>query len=583
MKLPYYPIGIIVLCMLVLVALYGMNSISSSALTAHLAGTWYEGTPAKLKKQLLDIDELAKKQYGFSMTKHLVDEEEQQRYIFSRNPFPVKAVVVPHAGYSYSGAVAAGAYQAVDPHLIKRVIVLAPIHERLSQSFVVTKATQYCIPGSAVTLDDASAKKIATQNNVVVDDSVFNNEHSFEMQVPLLAHYFPDAIILPILIGAVTSEDIDSFVPVIQSLVDNQTLLVISSDITHYGPRFGGITYDDHIPQRIALKDSAFLLALEKGDSAKIEAMYANGMLSVCGINHIRVLMRLMRHSWFAGTVLRVVAYDTSADTDNMVTYAGCIVAEDKYMQILNQWEQDELLKYARRVLGKESDNRTYGKNFSIDTPTYQYLRQALHGRSSSTVSFGQSDMSALPLVHMRLLSRLGAFVTLSSVVLDERIIQACVGRVITDKTLLSTIHDITRTAAVSNNRSTPLTLNELDSMDIEISLLTPPRPVGNYTDIMVGAHGIVLHKKNQEGIDITQALFLPQETFDNDMKPVEYWLSRLSEKAGLSSDGWQESDVSFEVFEAVRFSDALSKVLNNTLGYVPHGLYEQNVPVFNE
>ncbi len=543
MKVQYRGVGIILFFSFLLIGIYAVNSVSRVTLTAHLVGTWYEGNPTDLKKQLLSIDAAA-----------------QDRYVFSQAPFPVNAVIVPHAGYDYSGVVAAGVYKAVDSRMIKRIVVLAPIHVGEPYGFVVTKATKYLIPGAEVTLDYASAKKLATKNDVVVDDTVFNTEHSFEIQLPLIAHYFPDAIVLPILVGPVTSDAIDAFLPALQSVLDGQTLLVISSDITHYGPRFGGIRYYHNVAETIALKDSFFMLALERGDNEEIQDLEENGKLSACGINPIKVLMRLMRNLSFPNAVLRLVAYDNSSshsgDRANVVTYAGCIVAEDTYLQSLNRWEKSALLQYAHRVLRNEFKDLLTEDDFFMDNFAFGQIYLALNSFSAQEIAPGELDMHLLPFLHTRLLNKMGAFVTLYSRINGEKTLRGCIGTLAAQQPLVWTIHDMVRAAAVNDTRFTPVTLSELDAISIEISLLTPPRPIDTYKDIILGKHGVVLHKKNNAGIDVASALFLPQVAREHDMRTVEEMLGHLSQKAGLDVNGWQAPDVSFEVFEAEYFSD---------------------------
>ncbi|MEW6681246.1 MAG: AmmeMemoRadiSam system protein A, partial [bacterium] len=138
-----------------------------------------------------------------------------------------------------------------------------------------------------------------------------------------------------------------------------------------------------------------------------------------------------------------------------------------------------------------------------------------------------------------------GAFVTLHT---KEGILRGCIGYILPHKPLYQAIIDNAISAAVHDYRFPQVSYGELSSLKIEISVLTPPKKIGTYTEIILGKHGVVLSKEG------CSAVFLPQVALEQGWTREET-LTHLSLKAGLPPDAWKK-DCQFEVFEAEVFSE---------------------------
>ena len=138
-----------------------------------------------------------------------------------------------------------------------------------------------------------------------------------------------------------------------------------------------------------------------------------------------------------------------------------------------------------------------------------------------------------------------GAFVTLTK----NHNLRGCIGYIISDMPLHKTIEDAARQAAIGDPRFPQLTEEEFSQIEIEISILSEPFPMGSYDDIIVGTHGLILTEQGQRG------LLLPQVPIEHNMNKEEY-LSALCEKTGFHSSFWKERTLNIEMFTANVFSE---------------------------
>ena len=147
-----------------------------------------------------------------------------------------KAIIVPHAGYIYSGAVAANAYRSLSAvrEQIRRVVVLGPAHRAPVRGFVLPAAQAFSTPLGEVPLSRLDWLMLQTRNDVYVDDQPHAQEHCIEVQLPFLQTMLGSFSMVPILVGDASD---DSVAEVLEALWGGpETLIVISSDLSHYLP-----------------------------------------------------------------------------------------------------------------------------------------------------------------------------------------------------------------------------------------------------------------------------------------------------------------------------------------------------------
>jgi AmmeMemoRadiSam system protein B len=193
---------------------------------------FYEGNPDKLKAQ---VDECCEKAEKHNPKGRLV------------------AAVVPHAGYGFSGRCAGSVYRLIEAGDYDRVIILGPYHGRgpgphfRGISLPENDITHHRTPLGDVPLDLEACSKLVDNKGFAGVAGTDRREHSLEVQLPFLQRRAGDFELVPLLCDVITDEQIDGFAEAIAPLVDDRTLILASSDFTHYGPNFGFIPFRDNV------------------------------------------------------------------------------------------------------------------------------------------------------------------------------------------------------------------------------------------------------------------------------------------------------------------------------------------------
>ncbi|NLF53358.1 MAG: AmmeMemoRadiSam system protein B [Thauera phenolivorans] len=223
-----------------------------------------------------------------------------------------KAVIVPHAGYVYSGPVAAAAYAALAPlrAIVRRVVLLGPAHRVWVDGFALPAAQSFRTPLGEVLLSRPDWLALQSRGDVVVDDAPHAFEHCLEVQLPFLQTVVESFVLVPLLVGNASSEAVAE---VLESLWGGpETLIVISSDLSHYHPYAAAQALDRVTVDRV--------LAL-RPDLDHEQA---------CGATPINGLLHLARRHHLAPTLLDLRnSGDTAGDRSSVVGYASIAFSED--------------------------------------------------------------------------------------------------------------------------------------------------------------------------------------------------------------------------------------------------------------
>jgi AmmeMemoRadiSam system protein A len=171
--------------------------------------------------------------------------------------------------------------------------------------------------------------------------------------------------------------------------------------------------------------------------------------------------------------------------------------------------------------------------------------------RESIRSLFAKADIPVVDYTtYPNLKLKAGAFVTLK--INNE--LRGCIGFITSEQPLFDTICEVAKHAAVQDPRFTPLTPQEFNSVQIEISVLSPMKKISDYTEIKIGEHGLLVEEGYHRG------LLLPQVATENDYS-VEQFLTSICMKAGLSPNLWQRKKLNLKVFTALVFNEERSKV----------------------
>ena len=473
---------------------------------SQLAGQWYPADKAQLEADLESYFAKAPAQL----------------------PENVHALILPHAGYPYSGPIAAAAVKSVAGETFSRVIVMGPSHGLPMQNVAnVPDVTHYATPLGEVPLDVELINALKKYPQFRTIRGADETEHSVQIEIPLLQHALGEFTLVPIVVGQLDEPTTREMGRILAGLIDANTLVVASSDFTHYGPRFGYVPFKDDLAANLKKLDMGAWDAIANKDLEAFAQYIDKTGATICGRNPIGILLAMLPKDFEA----HQVAYDTSGnltgDYENSVSYlsaafsgawpAGENVAAPAAAPtgLLSDEDKALLLKLARGVLEEHVTN----------------------GGDATPETLGIKLTPGMQRV-------MGAFVTLN----ENGELRGCIGEIFPRRPLYKAVMDHAVNAAVNDPRFQPVKADELPRIEMDISALTEPRPVAGYNDIVIGKHGMVLEKGGRS------AVFLPQ------VAPEQGWtldetLSHLARKAGLPPDAWKDG-ASFTVFEAIVFSE---------------------------
>jgi AmmeMemoRadiSam system protein B len=220
-----------------------------------------------------------------------------------------KALISPHAGYQYSGPVAASAYARVDPEGIRRVVLLGPAHRVAVRGLAAPCAVAFATPLGPVALDRQALDAVARLPQVERSDPAHALEHSLEVQLPFLQRVLGSFELVPLVVGAAEAEEVDE---VIEALWDGrETLVVVSSDLSHY--------LDYETARRLDARTSRAIEALAP-DALDLDQ--ACGCIPVQGL-----LLAARRHGLHARAVDVRNSGDTAGPKDRVVGYGAYVLA----------------------------------------------------------------------------------------------------------------------------------------------------------------------------------------------------------------------------------------------------------------
>ena len=432
----------------------------------------------------------------------------------------VAAVIVPHAGYYFSGNVAASAYMAIDvkkPY--KRIFLLGPSHhEWLDGASVNTEADYYATPLGNVKVDHETAVALTNTDGTDKTDSVFryrpkahDREHCLEVQLPFLQRRFKEVPpIVPIVISTNEYDKLKQIAEVLKPYFTDENLFVISSDFSHYP------SYEDACEV-----DTKTGKAIETGNVEEfIATLHANARsgkrnlaTSACGEFAIITLMLMLDNQY----EVKHLIYQNSGDIDNH--------------------DHSRVVGYhSFAILRKDSTSFTLSgaDKKALKDIAFNSIRDSLDGKPIAQPILN-SQFSILN-------SKCGAFVSLHK----HGRLRGCIGHFGEDYPLHEMVAEMARAAAFEDPRFMPVTRDELDDLDIEISVLTPMRRIQSLDEFELHRHGIYIKKGYRSGT------FLPQVANEVNWTKEEFVGHCSQDKAGLGWDGWRDAEL--YVYEAIVF-----------------------------
>ena len=431
----------------------------------------------------------------------------------------VAALIVPHAGYYFSGNVAAAAYQSIPDNVqYKRIFLLGPSHhEWLDGASVNTEYDYYATPLGNVKVDVETARLLTNTDGTDKTDSVFfysprahDREHCLEVQLPFLQRRLKDVPpIIPIIISTNDYHKLQRIAEALKPYLTEENLFIISSDFSHYPKYEDACEVDARTGKAVESGDvERFIAQLEENARGGVK----NLATSACGELAIATLMLMMQDG---GYEAKHLLYQNSGDIDNhdhsrVVGYHAFAVLRKSEFS-LNDEE--------KRIL----------KDIALTS-----IKDSLEGKRIAQPIFN-SQFSIFN-------SKCGAFVSLHK----QGRLRGCIGHFGEDVPLHEIVAEMARAAAFEDPRFMPVTRDELDDIDIEISVLTPMRRIQNLDEFELHRHGIYIRKGYRSGT------FLPQVADEVNWTKEEFVSHCAQDKAGIGWDGWRDAEL--YVYEAIVF-----------------------------
>ena len=427
----------------------------------------------------------------------------------------VAALIVPHAGYYFSGNVAATAYMSIPADKpYKRIFLLGPSHhEWLDGASVNTEADYYATPLGLVKVDHETALRLAKANHVFsYYPKAHDREHCLEVQLPFLQRRFgEDAMppIVPIIISTNDFRKLQQIADVLKPYFTDENLFIVSSDFSHYPSYEDAYEVDAKTGKAIETGDVEQFIAVleENARSGK-----RNLATSACGELAIATLMLMMNNTYEVHHLL----YQNSGDIDNhdlsrVVGYHAFAMVRATTSQTfsLSDEEKRKLKEIALTSIRDSLDGRRIAESKGL-TKTLE--------------------------------SKCGAFVSLHK----QGRLRGCIGHFGEDTALHEIVAEMARAAAFEDPRFMPVTKEELNDIDIEISVLTPMRRILSLDEFELHRHGIYIRRGYRSGT------FLPQVADEVNWTKEEFVSHCAQDKAGIGWDGWRDAEL--YVYEAIVF-----------------------------
>ena len=428
----------------------------------------------------------------------------------------VAALIVPHAGYYYSGNVAATAYMSMPKDKpYKRIFLLGPSHhEWLDGASVNTEADYYATPLGHVKVDHETALRLTDSDSVFsYQPKAHDREHCLEVQLPFLQRRFGENVmpsIVPIIISTNDYQKLKRIANVLKPYFTEENLFVISSDFSHYPSYEDACEVDAKTGKAIETGNVEQFIAVLEENSRSGKRNLAT---SACGELAIATLLLMMDRTYEVKHLL----YQNSGDVDNqehnrVVGYHAFAILRGASQEFVLSDEEKKILKEIALTSIKDS---LAGKPIAQPILNSQY-----------------------PVLN----SKCGAFVSLHK----QGRLRGCIGHFGEDVPLHEIVAEMARAAAFEDPRFMPVTKDELEDIDIEISVLTPMRRIQSLDEFELHRHGIYIRRGYRSGT------FLPQVADEVNWTKEEFVSHCAQDKAGIGWDGWRDAEL--YVYEAIVF-----------------------------
>ena len=456
----------------------------------------------------------------------------------------VVALVSPHAGYMYSGQVAAYGYSLVRGKEFETVVVISPSHVEYFDYCSVFPGKSYLTPLGEIPIDQKVVKLITSLNEHVRGDGrghLFNTfgrgEHALEVQLPFLQVALGEFKLVPIVMGDQDKNIIEALGNTLgEALKGRNALIVASTDLSHF-----------HADEEARMLDGVFMDELKHFEPDKLYEAISHKKTEACGGGPTAAAMIAARK--LGATRCEVLHYansgDITGDTRNVVGYVSAVMLRERDSGRKEKDTSNEKEAPERSKKGKNNPGDAAGENEDSELSNEDRVFLLKLARSTIEAECSGKKMDVSPPPSPVMDEQRGGFVTLKK----KGQLRGCIGYIEAIKPLITTIEEMAKAAAFNDYRFPPVTAEEVPDLEIEISILTPVREIEDPSLIEVGKHGIIITRGMNRG------LLLPQVATEWNWDR-ETFLRQTCLKAGLPEDAWMKEGTKIEIFSAEVFSE---------------------------
>jgi MEMO1 family protein len=428
----------------------------------------------------------------------------------------IRAIITPHAGYVFSGKIAAEAFHAIPPNSVyKNIFIIGSSHTMQFEGASVYKSGDYITPLGKITVNREIAGKLISDNKVFdFPENAHKQEHSIEVQIPFIQYYFKDTPqIVPIILGTNNEYTVKKIAEALKPYFTDDNLFVISSDFSHYPSYTDARRTDSITALGIASgKAETFLYNLKKNSEEGVPGLAT----SMCGWTSGLTLLYLMEGK--KDLEIKHIDYRNSGDSpygnkNEVVGYHAFAVIDRPGKSEKSEEQPTDI------VFSRNEKNQLFriAEN-SIRTMLYENKKFIPE----------EKDMTD------NLKKQLGAFVTLKL----NGTLRGCIGRFISSDPLYIVVRESAISSAFEDPRFTPLTKEEFEKTEIEITVLGPMKKINDISEIVLGKHGIYIRKGSRSGT------MLPQVATENKWTVEEFLGYTSRDKAGIGWTGWKDAEI---------------------------------------
>jgi hypothetical protein len=459
-----------------------------------IAGSWYPGDPARLTR---DITGYLERAPAAQIEGDLV------------------ALIVPHAGYMYSGPVAAYAYKLLEGREYDVVVIVAPSHRAYFKGSSVYPEGGYRTPLGVVPVAEEITTELMDASSLVTHvRQAHSQEHSLEIQLPFLQVILKEFRLVPIVMGAQDYHTSEELARVLAGVAKGKKcLLVASTDLSHFHPYARAVELDKAVLDKVKDFDP-------RGLSAELE----KGRCEMCGGGPTMSVMLAARALGAdRSTVLHYAnSGDVTGDHSSVVGYMAAALY--------------------RSATGATRNEKNETEGTDVDEGLTEAEQATLHEIARTVIerkALGKKA-PAVQVTSERLKEQRGAFVSLHK----RGALRGCIGYIHGIKPLHQAVEEMAEAAAYRDPRFPPVTADEIKDLDIEISVLSPLKQISDVNEIQVGTHGIYIEQGLYSG------LLLPQVATEYGWDRATF-LEQTCHKAGLPATAWRDSDTRIYIFSA--------------------------------